>query len=93
MRGTPVWDTSPPLWVALFHHHSTYSDLHIARRITEDYDVGLSAHQVKRIRLQNSWLRRHNNPASNEAQDQEISTFDVVERLLAEGRIRQYGDR
>jgi hypothetical protein len=72
---------------------ATYSDLHIARRITEDYDIELSARQVKRIRLRNSWLRRHNNPASNEAQDQETSTFDAVEQLLAEGRIRQYGYR
>jgi hypothetical protein len=23
----------------LFHHYSTYSDLHIARRIIEDYDM------------------------------------------------------
>ena len=77
----------------LFHHHPTYSDLHIAQRITEDYDIEISARQVKRIRLQNSWLRRHNNPASHEAQDQEIGTFDAVEQLLAEGRIRQYGYR
>src|SRR4051794_10338834 len=75
----------------LFHYHPTYSDLHIAQRITEDYDVELSARQVKRIRLQNNWLRRHNNPASNEAQ--ENSTFDAVEELLAEGRVRQYGYR
>jgi hypothetical protein len=51
----------------LFHHHPTYSDLHIAQRITEDHNMELSARQVKRIRLQNSWLRRHNNPASNKA--------------------------
>jgi hypothetical protein len=77
----------------LFHHHPTYSDLHIARRITEDYNIELSARQVKRIRLQNSWLHLHNNPASNEAQDQETSTFDAVEQLLAEDRIRQYSYR
>jgi hypothetical protein len=53
----------------LFHHHLISSDLHIAQRITEDYDIELSVRQVKRIRLQNSWLRRHNNPASDEAQD------------------------
>jgi hypothetical protein len=29
----------------LFHHHLIYSDLHIARRITEDYDIELSARQ------------------------------------------------
>ena len=52
----------------LFHHHPTYSDLHIAQRITEDYDIRLSTRQVKRIHLQNSWLRRHNNLAFNEAQ-------------------------
>jgi hypothetical protein len=52
----------------LFHHHPTYSDLHIAQRITEDYDIKLSTRQVKRIHLQNSWLRRHNNLAFNEAQ-------------------------
>jgi hypothetical protein len=77
----------------LFHHHPTYSDLDIAQRITEDYDIELSARQMKRIRLQNGWLRRHNNPTSNEAQDQETSTFDAVEQLLAEGRIRQYSYR
>ena len=77
----------------LFHHHPTYSDLHIAQRITEDYHIKLSVHQVKRIRLQNNWLRRHNNPTSNEAQDQEASTFDAVEQLLAEGHIYQYGYR
>jgi len=27
----------------LFHHHLISSDLHIARRITEDYDMELSA--------------------------------------------------
>ena len=26
----------------LFHHHLTYSDLHIARRITEDFDMEFS---------------------------------------------------
>jgi hypothetical protein len=48
---------------------------------------------VKRVRLQNSWLHRRNNPASNEARDQETSTFDVVKKLLAENRIRQYDYR
>jgi hypothetical protein len=38
----------------LFHHHPTYSDLHIARRITEEDDIELSTCQMKRIRLQNS---------------------------------------
>ena len=38
----------------LFHHHLTYPDLHIAQRIMEDYNIKLSARQVKRIRLQNS---------------------------------------
>ena len=27
----------------LFHHYPTYSDLYIARRITEDYNIELSA--------------------------------------------------
>ena len=27
----------------LFHHHPTYSDLDIAQRITEDYDIELSS--------------------------------------------------
>jgi hypothetical protein len=35
----------------LFHHHPTYSDLYIAQRITENYDIKFSARQVKRIRL------------------------------------------
>jgi hypothetical protein len=43
---------------------------------------------VKRIRLQNSWLCRHNNTASNEAQDQEISTFNAV-ALASEINYRQ----
>jgi hypothetical protein len=36
----------------LFHHHPTYSDEFIGRRMTEDYDIKLSSRQVKRIRLQ-----------------------------------------
>ena len=36
----------------LFHHHPTYSDLFIGRRMTEDYGIKLSSRQVKRIRLQ-----------------------------------------
>ena len=36
----------------LFHHNPTYSDLDIARRITEDYNVELTARFVKRIRLE-----------------------------------------
>ena len=36
----------------LFHHHPTYSDAFIGRRITEDYGIKLSGRQVKRIRLQ-----------------------------------------
>ena len=36
----------------LFHHHLTYSDEFIRRRMTEDYGIQLSNYQVKRIRLQ-----------------------------------------
>jgi hypothetical protein len=36
----------------LFHHHPTYSDLFIGRRMIEDYGIKLSSRQVKRIRLQ-----------------------------------------
>jgi len=75
----------------LFHHHPTYSDLFIGRRITEDYGINLSGRQVKRIRLQQGWLRRHNDPAVAEAE--QAKTFDAIEQLLAEGRIRQYGRR
>jgi len=38
----------------LFHHNPTYSDLDIARRITEDYNIEhltFTARSVKRIRL------------------------------------------
>ena len=73
----------------LFYHHLTYSDLDIARRITEDYSVELTARFVKRIRLEQGWLRRHNDPAA--AEMQEAGTIDAIEQLLAEGRIRQYG--
>jgi hypothetical protein len=52
----------------LFHHHPTYSDLFIEHRITEDYGIKLSDRQVKRIRLQQGWLRRYNNPAIAEAE-------------------------
>ena len=51
----------------LFHHNPTYSDLGIARRITEDYNIEhltLPARLVKRIRLE-GWLRRHNDPAES----------------------------
>jgi hypothetical protein len=75
----------------LFHYHPTYSDLFIARRITEDYGIKLSGRQVRRIRLQQGWLRRFNNPAVAEAE--QALTFDAIEQLLAEGRIRQYGRR
>jgi hypothetical protein len=36
----------------LFHYNPTYSDLDIARRITEDYNIELTARFVKRIRLE-----------------------------------------
>jgi hypothetical protein len=39
----------------LFHHNPTYSDLDIARRITEDYSIEhltLTARFAKRIRLE-----------------------------------------
>jgi hypothetical protein len=78
----------------LFSHNHTYSDLDIARRITEDYNIQhmtLTARLVKRIRLEQGWLRRHNDPAAVETQ--EAGTIDAIERLLAEGHIRQYGPR
>jgi len=78
----------------LFHHNPTYSDLDIARRITEDYSIEhltVTARLVKRIRLEQGWLRRHNDPVA--AEIQEASTIDAIEQLLAEGRIRQYGRR
>jgi hypothetical protein len=78
----------------LFHHNPTYSDLDIARRITEDYNIEhltFTARFVKRIRLEQGWLRRHNNPAA--AEMQEASTIDAIEQLLEEGRVRQYGRR
>jgi hypothetical protein len=75
----------------LFHHHPTYLDLFIGHRITEDYDIKLSNRQVKRICLRQGWLRRHNNPVIVEAE--QAMTFDTIEQLLAEGRIRRYGRR
>jgi hypothetical protein len=78
----------------LFHHNLTYSDLDIARRIIEDYNlehIALTARFVKRIRLEQRWLRRHNDPTA--AEIQEASTIDTIEQLLEEGRIRQYGRR
>ena len=73
----------------LFHHHPTYSDEFIGRRITEDYGVQLSGRQVKRIRLQQGWLRCYND--STVAEAEQAITFNTIEILLAEGRIRQYG--
>src|SRR6266496_1245112 len=88
----PARPPTLPLWsVTLFHHHPAYSDLFIGRLITEDYGFKLSGRQVKRIRLQQGWLRRHNNPTVAEAE--QAKTFDIVEQLLAGGRIRQYGRR
>jgi hypothetical protein len=52
----------------LFHHHPTYSDEFIERRMTEDYNIQLSGRQVKRIRLQQGWLRRYNNSTITEAE-------------------------
>jgi hypothetical protein len=78
----------------LFSHNPTYSDLDIARRITEDYNIEhftLTARFVKRIRLEQGWLRRHNDPTA--AEMQEATTIDAVEQLLVEGRIQQYGRR
>jgi hypothetical protein len=51
----------------------------------------LTARFVKRIRLEEGWLRRHNDPAA--AETQEAGIIDAIEQLLAEGRIRQYGRR
>jgi hypothetical protein len=68
--------------------------LDIARRITEDYNIEhltLTARFIKRIRLEQGWLRRHNDPAA--AEMQEAGTIDAIEQLLAEGHIRQYGRR
>ena len=56
----------------LFYHNPTYSDHDIARRITEDYNVehlALTARFIKRIRLEQGWLRRHNHPAAAEMQE------------------------
>jgi hypothetical protein len=53
----------------LFHHNPTYSVLDIAQRITEDYNlehIALTARFVKRIRLEQRWLRRHNDPTAAE---------------------------
>jgi hypothetical protein len=43
----------------------------------------LTAHFVKRIHLEQGWLRRHNDPAA--AEMQEANTIDAIEQLLAEG--------
>ena len=78
----------------LFYHNPTYSDLDIARRITEDCNIehlAFTARFVKRIRLEQGWLRRHNDLAA--AEMQEAITIDAIEQLLAESRIRQYGRR
>ena len=75
----------------LFHHHLTYSDEFIERRMTEDYGIELSGRQVKRIRLQQRWLRRYNNSTIAEAE--QAITFNTIEQLLAEGRIKQYSRR
>jgi hypothetical protein len=77
----------------LFCHNSTYSDLDITRRITEDHNIrhlALTARFVKRIRLEQGWLRQHNDPAA--AEMQEASIINTIEQLLAEGRIRLYGN-
>jgi hypothetical protein len=52
---------------AVGHHNPTYSDLEIARRVTEDYNtehLAPPARFVKRIRLEQGWPRRHNDPAA-----------------------------
>ena len=64
----------------LFCHNPTYSDLDIARRITEDYGIEhltLTPRLVKRIRLEQGWLRRHNDPAT--AEMQEANTIGIIE--------------
>jgi hypothetical protein len=48
--------------------------------------VTLTARLVKRIRLEQGWLRRHNDPAA--AEMQKAGTIDTVEQLLIEGRVR-----
>jgi hypothetical protein len=43
----------------LFYYNLTYSDLNIAQRITENYNMEhftLTARFVKRIRLEQRWL-------------------------------------
>jgi hypothetical protein len=76
----------------LFCHNPTYSDLDIARRITEGYNIEhltLTARFVKRIRLEQGWRRRHNDPAAAEVQ--EAGTIDVIEQLLAEASLASTG--
>jgi arsenate reductase-like glutaredoxin family protein len=75
----------------LFHHHHTFSDHQIAKRIKDDYQMDTTARQVKEIRLECGWFRRNNDLESAEAQ--EASTFNLIEDLFPDGHIRQYGRR
>jgi hypothetical protein len=61
----------------LFSHNLTYSDLNIARRITEDHNIEhLITCLIKRIRLEQGWLRRYNDPAA--AEIQEADTINTI---------------
>jgi hypothetical protein len=74
-----------------FHHHPTYSDPQIAQRIQEEYGLQTTANQVKVIRHEQGWLRRNND--IEVAEDEEEHTTTLIQQLLEEGRIRQYGRR
>ena len=77
---------------AVGHHNPTYSDLEIARRITEDYNTEhLAIHcPFRQANSSRTRLATTSQPLYR-CKVQEASTIDAIERLLAEGRIRQYG--
>src|SRR2546423_4218284 len=78
-------------WAVSFTTTPTYSHLDIARRITEDYNIEHltpPARSVKRIRPEQGWLRRHNDPAA--AEMRKASTIDgTFLSLSAKTRILQ----
>jgi len=75
----------------LYHHQRSLSDNQIAWILRSEEGLLVSPRQVRQIRCRCRWMRRHDAEVDALAQAQE--TQDLIQNLLAEGTIRQYGMR
>src|SRR5271155_2401006 len=72
----------------LYHHQRNLSDNQIAWILRPEEGLLVSPRQVRQIRCRCRWMRRHDAEVDALAQAQE--TQDLIQKLLAEGTIRQY---